>query len=296
MYAVTNHSELIDSVLIPGVYDILSPDHKSFLLSCMDVAQMETGIKDTTIGLAPDRSATEKGRYRPFYTFDWRRDDISEWHTSLTSHGSLEFTEFCLRELIDSPPHDVKYKIATLSSHYRGTIIEQATLKLAARTIFVPPVNQAHTTDIENALTEIRNSANCTWRVGATLLRNGGLIGSYRNGGIAEDSCQSCSKQIDIQRTLHRTGSVLPSLVPCDFSHAEKQATLAAQNGDHLITTVSPCQECAESIAVSGITRVVYLRPYHSPQNPIATMRESGVQVAQAGYRRNRLTGLPEKI
>lgn len=277
-------TETINRVLIPGSYDILSTDHKLFISSCIAAAEADMSPAGVVMGLVPDRALHKKGKYRPLFAYEWRQNDISRWFSTQERTQQLEFEEFYPGKLLHSPPPEPKHRLAVLSTEHEGTTIAEATTLLAEKIIYVPPIDIVHTTDIENTLRGERDASYCEWRVGAVLLRDGTVIGQYHNGGSEPDSCKSCSKRIDIQRIEDTTGRVKPSLVPCDFPHTEMQATRAAQPGDHLLTTMSPCQECAEAIVSSGIERVVYLQPYHTTQDPIAFLANNGVKIRQAGY------------
>ncbi len=276
--------EVSESVLIPGSFDILSPDHRSFISACMAALATEVSTENVVIGLVPDRALKAKGKYRPFFSSEWRQEDIRDWFATVEPDQRIGFEEFYPGKILRSPPREQKYSLAALSVEYVGTSIAAATARMAERTIFVPPVNDTHTSDIERTLRAERDSSSCEWRVGAVLLRNGSVAGQYHNGGLMPDSCLSCSKRIDVQMTAEEIGVLQPSLVPCDFSHAELQAVREAEPGDYLLSTLSPCWGCAEDIAVSGIERVVYLKPYHTTVAPIEYLASSGVQVRQAGY------------
>ena len=284
---MSDTTETANRVLIPGSYDILSPDHRLFIGSCLAAAGAEMDVEGADIGLVPDRALNRKGRYRPFYANTWRQDDIREWHATLDSAQQapqLGFEEFYPGKLLHAPPDKPAYQLAVLSSEHEGSAVSQATSVLAQKTIFVPPFDTVHTTDIENMLRAERDASYCNWRVGAVLLRDGVIVEKYHNGGPESDSCASCPKQIDIQRVEAATGMRQPSPVPCGFSHAEARAATDAQPGDHLLTTLSPCQGCAEAIVTSGIERVVYLKPYHTTRKPISFLEDNGVQIRQAGF------------
>jgi deoxycytidylate deaminase len=277
--------DIRDSVLIPGCYDILSPDHRQFISSCVAALATEVSFDTVVFGLVPDRAMQAKGKYRPFFNYEWRQEDIGDWFASVDPDQQVGFDEFYPGKILRSPVPEQKYKAAALSTEYEGRVASEATAKLAERTVFVPPVNGTHTSDIESTLRGARDSANCDWRVGAVLLRDGLVAGQYQNGGPEPDSCLSCSKGLDVRRTKAETGYVKPSPVPCDYEHAEKQAVLDACPGDYLLSTVSPCQDCAESIVKSGIERVVYLRPYHKTLDPADYLAANGVRIRPAGYR-----------
>jgi deoxycytidylate deaminase/phosphopantetheine adenylyltransferase len=270
---------------IPGGYDIFSPDHKSFLSSCIEAAKAEVNATDIVIGLATDEALANKGKYRPFFSYDWRQDDVSEWHSSQDTDCKLLIEEFNPKEVLHSPPLESRYKLAVVSSEYEASRIAKILPFIARKTIFIPPIDIIHTTDIENGLLTGRDTSTCAWRVGATLLRGGEVVGTYHNGGFSADDCISCSKQIDLRSAEEESGQLQPSTVPCDFRHAEQHAAIDAQTGDDLLTTTSPCQECAEAIVDSGIKRVSFLRPYHSIEEPLAFLQTNGVKVRQAGYR-----------
>ncbi len=95
--------EIIDRVLIPGVYDILSTDHKRYLLACISEAAAEAGVDSVTIGLATDKTAHSKGPYRPFFSYGWRQEDISTWYSEQGGAQTMKFEEFDFKKLLRSP-------------------------------------------------------------------------------------------------------------------------------------------------------------------------------------------------
>lgn len=272
-----------NSLYIPGGFDVLHKDHKAFIDAAIVAGKEEIEVDNVVIGLVSDKALHGKGKYRPLFSYEWRQEDIQRWYESQDRLDRLEFDPFSPRELLKAPKEQ-KYRAAVLAAEYEGTRIADVVANAAEKVIYIPAVNNVHTSDLENTLCETRDLSLCDWRVGAVLVRNGEIIEAAHNGGSAPGSCLSCSKRLDLKRIEQDSGHLQPSPVPCDYTHAEARVLKAVAKGDDLFTTTSPCGECAEAIVESGVRRVVYLRPYHSAKEPLHLLEENGIAVRQVGY------------
>ena len=124
--------------------------------------------------------------------------------------------------------------------------------------------------------TELQNicrTSRCARRkVAAILVRDGLPIAGYQNGPMwaALNTCVRCQRT----RTLQASH-------PCAFEHAEARCCAHANPGDMLLTTTSPCLDCARLIIRSGISTVVYLDTY-SDVVPLDLLASSGVVLCHA--------------
>ena len=84
--------------------------------------------------------------------------------------------------------------------------------------------------------------------------------------------------------TCEHDGATKPSVI-----HAELNCILKAQRegvdirGATLYITHSPCEHCASLIIMTGITRVVYIDEYRSPQG-LLNLAIAGVETKRVAY------------
>ncbi|MCM2450866.1 hypothetical protein HGO36_12005, partial [Agrobacterium vitis] len=72
----------------------------------------------------------------------------------------------------------------------------------------------------------------------------------------------------------------LEAMPTCSFEHAEARSCLEALPGDTLLTSTSPCSECAALILQKGIGTVLYLDAYPDLA-PVMMLTASGVSIYQ---------------
>lgn len=106
-------------------------------------------------------------------------------------------------------------------------------------------------------------------KVGAILARNRKVVASAHNGPAAYDQndCRRCR--------ISGMSTVMPA---CSFDHAEARSCSGALPGDTLLTSTSPCPECAALILQKGISTVFYLEGYLD-LTPVTMLVASGVTV-----------------
>jgi len=261
---------------VPGGFDILHADHKEFISNCVaEAQQFSSGLELLTIGLAPDLILSSKGSNRPFYSFGWRREDLISWWNSTNNPLDINVVD------LTAPRSGEKDTLFLLSEEHRKNNFLKG-IAGESRQVFISPIDRHHVTDVETLLVDSKNNSNCLLNtIGAVLIRDGMPISASANGG-KDDSCLSCSKYTSVQKQFAETGEIKPSITPCDFDHAEAKALTTAQPGDHLISTTSPCNDCAERVMETGIKRMVYIEPYHN-LDPIKTLMTAGIEVRMAG-------------
>ncbi|AZV00901.1 deoxycytidylate deaminase [Escherichia phage vB_EcoM_005] len=118
----------------------------------------------------------------------------------------------------------------------------------------------------------------CSWKVGAVIEKNGRIISTGYN-------------LLKEHRMAHAAWSSKNEI------HAELNAILFAArtgssiDGATMYVTLSPCADCAKSIAQSGIKTLVYAELYdRNPEGWDDILRESGIEVIQ--YNRTGLRSL----
>lgn len=254
------------SLFIPGGFDILHRDHQKHIRNAVTAGQSRLSLNSVVFGLASDKVLATKGKTRPFFSYEWRKDDLEKWFKN-ESKGTIDFQPFSPERLLRSPNTHPKHALAVLSTEHENTGISAATAMVAEEIIFIPPINTLHATDFEGTLLDTKERSNCDWKVGAVLLRDGQVVGKGHNEQLLPET----KSNDDSKEIIHAEIKVLPE----------------AKSGDYLLTTTSPCGDCAEKIVEAGIGRVVYLEPYHTPERakePLEFLKDNGVQIRQAGY------------
>ena len=271
----------VDEIYIPGGFDLLHPDHKSFVERCVEHARNVVDFDSVVIGLVSDAELNLRSTHRPFFSFEWRKEDMERWWKN--NNNNLSLSVVLDQQSIDyqGDLRRNRGRLVVASEEQRGSAKATAAVDLYGGIIFVSPLNTLHTSDIESSLTSERSSSYCKRPVGAVLLRDGIVQATFRNGG-GPDSCDSCSKYLEVMRVFEDTGNMLPTSVACDYQHAEARCLELADKGDYLLTTTSPCNDCAEFIFERGVQRVVYLEGYHD-QKPLDYLKQQGVEVRRAG-------------
>jgi dCMP deaminase len=258
------------TLYIGGGFDILHEDHKKFIKQGRDIFKKKYGpLEKVIIGLKSDMQLNaEKGITRPFFSYDWRKEDISQFLHEV-DFDVIDVSRFMPKIRLE------RNVVAQVSSEY--TSEEDVFKKMGIPVEYVKPFNSMHTTTIENKLSDLRNLSSCNLRkVAALLLRNGKIVAEGYSGS---GDCNCCSKYAAYQKG----GGQLSQKIPCDFPHAEIMVLKNAAKDDDLIITDSPCGDCAELVAAKGIRRVVYVKEYYDSK-PLSFLKNSGIMVRRAGY------------
>ncbi len=256
---------------IGGGFDILHEDHKMFIINGINAFEEKYGnLQKVIIGLKPDIYLNErKGVCRPFFTYEWRKADISQFLKELKiKHQIIESTSFF------SKLKNKNNLVAEVRSDYSSGIKQMRNSGIT--TLSIKPTNKINTSTFETKLFAVQKKSNCKLRkVGALLIRQGKIISEGYSGF---GDCDKCSKYL----AYKKGGGILSKTVECDYPHAEVMVLEKAKTGDDILITDSPCQECAELIATKGIRRVVYVNEYHDLK-PIKYLRKNKVNVGKGG-------------
>ena len=256
---------------IGGGFDILHKDHKKFIIRGLNLFKEKYGnLEKVVIGLNSDIYLNKaKGSNRPFFSYIWRKADISNFLQALKIH----------HQIIKSSSFFLHFKnrndvVALVRADYPSGIMQMK--KAGIKTIPLQPINSIHTSTFEARLLEAQKKSNCHLRkVGALLIRQGKIINEGYSGF---GDCDQCSKYLAYQKG----GGVLSRTVKCDYPHAEVIALEKSERGDDLLITDSPCQNCAELIVSKKVRRVVYIRKYYDLK-PILYLRRKGVHIRKSG-------------
>ena len=256
---------------IGGGFDILHKDHKKFIILGIKFFKRKYGnLSKVIIGLKEDSYLNkQKGNNRPFFSYEWRKEDLSNFlkdlnveHTIITSTDIL--SKFKGRKDI----------VAEVRSGYleSGKQIERLGISL----LYVNPINKMNTSFFEKELLKAQNKSNCNLRkVGALLIRNGKVISKGYSGS---GNCNKCPKYL----AYKKGGGKLSKKVECKYDHAEVMVLKKARKGDDMLITNSPCKKCAELIISKGIRRVVYINEYYN-KKPIRYLIKNGIKIRKSG-------------
>ena len=256
---------------IGGGFDILHANHREFINLGIRIFKEKYGdLQEVIIGLKPDSILNEKkGIFRPFFSYEWRKEDVSNFLTQKNIINSVIKTTEFITHL--KGRNDV---VAQVKSDYRtgGKLLED----LGIEVLYVDPFNLINTSTFETRLFENSAKSNCNLRkVGALLVRQGEII---KEGYSGAGNCTCCSKYLAYQNGKGK----LSKNVDCDYPHAEEVILFHAQSGDDVLITDSPCQKCAELIAMKGIRRVTFIKEYHNIE-PTEYLIKHGIKVRKAG-------------
>lgn len=256
---------------IGGGFDILHVDHKRFIMLGIE---RFSGIYETrpevVIGLKPDCNLNlKKGECRPFFSYEWRSRDVSDFlEKAEIKHSVILTTHFSKRF------KDKESLVAQVRSDYPEGHKEME--RMGVSVMGIKPTNEIHTSFFEKSLFEAQMKSNCNLRkVGSLLLRQGKIVAEGFSGS---GDCDCCGKS----RAYREGGSALSKKVECDYPHAEEAVLAKAEKGDDILITDSPCQKCAELIVRKGIRRVVYLKNYHNLE-PVGYLEENGIGIRESG-------------
>lgn len=256
---------------IGGGFDILHEDHKKFIIRGINAFKEKYGnLQEVIIGLRPNINLNNtKGAYRPFFSYAWRKADVSQFLKKL----NIKY------QIIESIDFSSKFKnrkdlVAEVRSDYLSGIRWMKYFGIT--TLSIEPTNKINTSKFETKLCEAQKKSKCNLRkVGALLIKQGKIIiGGYSGDG----DCNRCSKYI----AYKKEGGNLSKNIMCNYLHAEAVVLEKAEKGDDILITDSPCQKCAELIVSKGIRRVVYINEYYDLK-PIKYLRKKGIKVRKSG-------------
>ena len=256
---------------IGGGFDILHEDHKKFIIRGINAFEEKYGdLQEVIMGLKPNINLNKtKGVYRPFFSYAWRKADVSQLLKKLKIKN----------QVIESIDFSSKFKnrkdlVAEVRSDFPSEIRQMKSLGIT--TLSIKPTNKINTSKFEIKLFEAQKKSNCNLRkVGALLIRQGKII---IEGYSGYGDCNRCSKYI----AYKKGGGNLSKNIMCDYLHAEAVVLEKAERGDDILITDSPCQKCAELIVSKGIRRVVYVNEYYDLK-PIKYLRKNGIKVRKSG-------------
>ncbi len=260
-----------DTLCIGGGFDVLHADHKGFIEKCLENYSRKYGNPAHLVVMlvSDEKLSSLKGAYRPFFSFEWRNQDMHDFLTN----KNLDF-HISKNSLISGLKDIDKNKSIIAVRPDDAKVIKTAESQ-GFKLISVSPLNRLHTTDIEKRLLVSKEKSNCKIRkVGALLVRGGEIV---REGFSGNGDCNCCSKY-----KVYSVAGIACQNVPCDFPHAEEVCLEYAREGDDLFVTCSPCMACAEKIVSKGIRRVVFLEEYYDIK-PLEYLRKNDVLFRKAG-------------
>lgn len=268
-------------IAIPGGFDLFHQNHKDFITRCIGHAEGEIRFDRVVIWLASDKDLAKKGSNRPFFTYEWRKEDVKKWIQIQPSKYEYSFEELNICELISQSTAPDPQRMVVGSAEYENKWQSALWKSKNAGMIYVPPIGVFHTSDIENALLQKKDESKCRVnKVAAMLIQDGIVQAAHCNGG--ENICNDCGKYESILEHFNETEQIVPSNIPCNHPHAEIKCMENSKPKSSLIATTSPCLDCSHEIVKYGIERVVYLSPYHD-QKASDFLTQNGVKVRKAG-------------
>ena len=168
---------------------------------------------------------------------------------------------------------DTKYEWANIDGKYRRDVNDYIMLCKSCHVTRDNKLNIRIKKDLKAALDTAKINAQLSYakrlKVGAVLSQEGHIISNGRNGTVAgaDNKCED------------ENGNTLPTVV-----HAEANSILFAArwgistSGATLVTTDSPCYECAKLIIQSGIKEVYYGQLYRETE-PLMFLEEYNIKV-----------------
>lgn len=256
---------------IGGSFDILHKDHKKFIILGIKFFKRKYGnLSKVIIGLKGDSYLNkQKGNNRPFFSYEWRKEDLSNFLKDLNvEHIIITSTD------ILSKFKGRKDIVAEVRSDYLkgGKQIKRLGISL----LYVDSINKMNTSFFEKELLNAQDKSNCNLRkVGALLIRNGKVISK---GWSGSENCNKCPKYL----AYKKGGGKLSKRIKCKYDHVEVMVLKKARKGDDILITNSPCKKCAELIVSKGIRRVVYINEYYD-KKPIRYLIKNGIKIRKSG-------------
>jgi deoxycytidylate deaminase len=252
-------------------YDVMHSWHRDFIkraLSCYS-AKIKEGVSGIIIGLNSDTFLNnKKWLERPFFEFDWRKNDMEAY----------------LKTLNISEIWVVDEEDANLSD-YQVVVMEWWPMEVEWKDKYdllaVPEVWWQHTSTIMSSIDDAKQKSRCKMiQIWSILVRQGDIIWEWHNGAAWTDNCLKERVFYSPENELWKNNMSIG--VECNSPHAEIMAMKNAVIWDDLITSLSPCVNCAREIIKRGIRRVVYLGEYYNQDPGIKVLEDAGVEIRQA--------------
>jgi len=269
-----------DVLYVPGGFDVLHSDHKKYIKKCFNAVSKQFKIDKVIIGLISDNDLQVKGKERPIFSYEWRKEDLIDW-----AKNNFKDVEFEVEKLNTScfkkfPQNDkILKRIITISSEHKNSLPIKELCDWHPKVFFINPTGKKHTSDIPDRIEKMKKLSGCFIRkVSAIVVRSGDIVKITKNGTSKKCLENNCDKYKDLIAKYKRTGKKMP----CDFPHAEIRALGYSKNGDDMVIASSPCMQCAEGIVSKKIRRVVYFEEYHD-FTPIVFLKKHGVACRKAG-------------
>ncbi len=286
------------TLIIAGGFDVLHKGHRRFIKNGVKqfVSSYNQTPKRIVVRLIPDEVLNEaKGKYRPFFSYSWRRRDISTFLKQEFKNIECWILPLFIKPNIYKKAQKGKWEDflsdflqAIEITNKQMTVIQfpewlekaySLCIKKGYNCQLVPETPNIHTSDFLTNLLKAETMSKCNQRkVGAILIRNGQLIDVASNGPLKRDTCIFCPKHM----ACRVGGRYLSRYVPCIHEHAERRVLKKAKHGDYLFVTTSPCRECAKEIIKKRIARVVFLDEYPDPY-PLYLFQKSRILYRKAG-------------
>lgn len=239
-----------------GGFDVFHNNHRAFLNKLIEL----TNPSNIIFFLSSDsRLNTTKGKDRPLFSYEWRKQDIINWCSIDIEVVSMDDS----RDVFSIYGNKSGYVIGTKREYKTNSINNLVTIN---------EIGNQHTSDVLAKLTEAENNSHCPLiKVGSVLLRNGNIITTSSNGikridGLAKP-CSKCIKDIKNK---------------CDYYHAEELLLQSSQSNDDILISYAPCINCAKLIVEKKIRRVIYKYNYVY-NNGVEYLIDNRIQVRKIG-------------
>jgi deoxycytidylate deaminase len=254
---------------IPWGFDVLHSDHRKFI----DDAIRKTNPQQLVIGIAKSSwLAQKKWSKRPFFSDDWRIQDMAAFLDPLSSKISKQI-------VLTDGNHDFIKQFDNVNVYTINS--ERAKREFPGfKVISAIEWDKYHTTDIYSSLINVQNLSWCYVRkVGSVLVRDGSIVLATANDIFQESNCNTCPKYYAWISGWKECGKELP----CKYlsEHAEQLALEQSIPWDDLFSTHAPCLSCAKSIIEKRIRRIVYISEYTNPDG-VNLLQKSWIGVRKA--------------
>lgn len=254
-------------------FDIMHSSHKKFILRCIEKYKevYKNKVKSIIIWLNSDLFLNSyKWENRPFFGFDWRKEEMENFLKTLDIWFSVVESE----SMGDLNDFVVAVRKWSWAEKKRANITDL---------ISVPEIWWAHhTSSVEEELFKAKDMSLCKMiKIWSILLRDWEIINMGYNGSLWSDNCEK-EKIFYWEPIIDWKRHWLSRSVSCNSPHSEIMAIKNVKKWDDLIITKSPCLDCAIEIAKKWIRRVVFLEEYYDWKAWIDHLIEKKVQVRKA--------------
>lgn len=271
----------MDRLVLGGGYDILHAGHRKFMdIAIAQALSFFPEIKHITLYVKSDEFiARTKGESRPYFSWQWRVDDVLDYISSYTSAREMSISAMSYDNTSDMVHNMSDTDVVILRNSCSSFD------KVPARVLKFSEVGGTHSSDFIKSLKMVQGWSDCLLtQVGALLIRDGTIMVLGANGGVgaADNPCASCPKYAEHIGKGYEINDSNIYTSRCNAKHAEELVMLHAKPGDDLLITHSPCSSCAQEIIDRGIRRVVYLEEYRSTKG-LSLLDGAGIAHRQAG-------------